>query len=157
MSGSLSVAVRRAVTGGLAAHFQGLSSFNDQAGDREVEVTYRPDRRTKTAQRVYAGSSTFEHDPAGLRPGRNFRDEAGSFELVVLVELPGCDEEEAEERASEIGVACEEWVADRKNNELGIDGLLTLTCRGGRTDSGPTDSGAGALLILNIAWTARLT
>lgn len=158
MTGSLSLPVRKAVVEGLASHFDGLALFNDQADDREVDVDFGYNPRTKASHRVYTARSTFEHEPAGMRTGRVHRDELGTFDLIARVEIIGGSLVEAEERADEIQVVCEEWIADHKNSEtLGLEGLLTLTCRGGTSDHGPIDSGAAALRILTVQWTARLT
>ncbi len=156
MSGSLSVAVRRAVTTGLAAHMSGLAAFNEQANDQEVSVTYAYAPSNKAAQQVYATRSRGEHG-AILKSGRNHRPEEATFDLVVRVRYVGGSLEDADERAFEIGAAVEEWIADRKSNELGIDGLNWLRVESWDADNGTDDSGSASLLIYTVRWNARLT
>lgn len=156
MSGSLSVAVRKAVTAGLAAHFSGLASFSEQADDQEVSVTYAYQPSNKAAQQVYAARSRGEHG-AVLRSGRNHRPEEATFDLIVRVKYVGGSIEEADERAFEIGAAVEEWVADRKSNELGVDGLNWLRVESWEADNNTDDSSSASLLIYTVRWNARLT
>ena len=157
-SSSIGVAVRKAVTDGLAEHLGDLSDFNGAAAaERETAVSfgYQFGRQELTEQ-VYTGKSSAETPPAGMRSGRNTRNETGTFEINVMVRFIGGDSYDAELRAEAIGGALEDWLADRKNNELGVDGLNSLVVTGWRGDYAQVDGGAAALRTYTVRWTARL-
>lgn len=157
MAGSLSVTVRKAVTSGLSAHLSGLPLFGSQADEHEVVVTYGYDSSSVAAEQVYAARSRADTPPASMKSGRNFRNEEGTFDLIVRVKYTGGNLEDSDTRAFEIGTVVEEWIADRKSNELGIDGLNWLVVDGWEADNGADDSGAATLLIYTVRWNARLT
>lgn len=158
MSGSVVVAVKQGVVAGLTAHLAALDDFNGTtAPEHAVEVSYAYPVNTSAAERVFAGRSRAEQPPAALRAGRNHRDEAGVFDLIVLVAAVGGSAGDAEERALEIGAEVEEFIADRKSNELGVAGLQTLRVDGWELVSLFNDRGHLAELTYRVRWTARLT
>ena len=142
---SLVVAVKAAVIDGLAL-----------VVDSSTECTYGYQFGTQAAERVYTGRSGGETPAAAMRAGRNYRNESGTFDLNILVEAPGGGVQDAEERVDEIGVTVEEWIADRKSDELGI-GLTSLRVARWSADYFPSDSGITAVRTYTVAWTARLT
>jgi hypothetical protein len=157
MAGSLLVAVRSGVIDGLANETTGIvSTVNTGGALVEIRYAWRLDESVR--EWVFTSEATFTHDSAAMRSGRNFRDEVGKFNLVVLVAGVDSSQEETSERALVIATACEEWIADRKNNELGISGLQTLTVAGdGRLEEMYADAGHLAIVELPIKYTARLT
>lgn len=158
MAGSISVPVRVAVADGLAGFLGGLPEFNGTIdGTEEVEVTYAYDHTTNASQRVFTRTATAETPPASLRAGRNYKDEAGQFFLVLMAAIPGGSPKEAAERVHVIGVECEEWLGDRKSNELGVAGLQTLTVRGVEDVDLGNDHGHMVERTYRVEWTARIT
>ena len=159
MPGSLSVPVKKAVITGLTDYLAGLTDFNG-AGVVEdlVEVSYAYNFGSTAAQRVYTGRSRAETPPAAQRSGRNHRNESGQFEINVLVQLPGGSTEEADQRASDIGDAIEEWIADRKSGEgMGVAHLNSLYVDRWESDYIGVDRGSAAIRTYTVRWTARLT
>ena len=156
MAGSLSVPVRKAVIAGLRTHLEGLPAFNATAAEDEVAVEYAFGFGQQHRQRIYTGRSSADTGSAGMRAGRNFRNEVGTFALIVRVEMPDTTQEEADTRVDEIGVQVEEWIADRKSDQLGI-GLTSLYVTGWSGDYFGVTNGAGSIRQYNVRWTARLT
>lgn len=154
MAGSLVTVVRRAVTDGFGAHLAALPSFN--TAEQEVLVEYAYTFGTQAAQRVYTGRAQADTPPAAIRSGRNVRHEDGTFEVNVSVQLPGCTPEEADLRVDAIGTELEEWLADRKSDQLGI-GLTSLYVESWIGDYFGIDGGAGAIRTYTVRWNARLT
>ncbi len=158
VTASIGVAVRKAVTDGLADHLGDLSDFNGvAAAERETVVSFAYlFGRQELTEQVYTGRSRADTPPAGMRSGRNTRNEAGDFDLNVMVRFVGGDGYDAELRAETIGGAVEDWLADRKNNELGVDGLNSLVVTGWVADYAQVDGGTAALRTYTVRWTARL-
>lgn len=156
MGGSLGVAVRKAVLDGFRTHLAGLPAFNSTAVENEVEVLYAWDFKRQTRQRVYGGRSAGTTPPAAMRAGRNHRNETATFQVNIRVEIPNATQEEADERLDEIAVQFEEWVADRKSNELGA-GTTSLKVTSWAGDYFAVDSGAGSIRTYTVSWSARLT
>jgi hypothetical protein len=73
-----------------------------------------------------------------------------------MVRFPGGDGYDALVRAHEIAGEIESWFAERRSNELGVDGLQTLLVAGVSDDYAQVDGGTAALAQLPIRWTARL-
>lgn len=157
MAGSRLVAVRSAVIDGLADETTGIVPTVN-TGDSLVEIVFQWREDKSVREWVYTGQARFTHASASMRSGRNFRDEVGRFNLIVLVAGVDMSQEEASERAMVIATAAEEWLADRKNNELGVSGLQSITVDGdGRLDEMYGDTGHLAIVELPIKYTARLT
>ncbi len=150
--------VRKAVIDGLTTHLAGLADFNGQtAPERHTEVSYGYPFGSTATEQVYTGRSRADTPPAALRSGRNHRNENGVFDLTVMVKYVGGDVYEADLRAAAIGGACEDWLAARKSNELGVDGLLSLIVESWDSDYAGLDSGTASLITYKVRWTARLT
>ncbi len=111
MSGSLAVRVRKAVIAGFRTHLDGLPAFNASAAEGEVLVEYAYSFGVQARQRVYTGRTQADTPPAAIRPARNYRNEAGTFEINVLAQIVGGDAAAADERVDEIGTELEEWLA----------------------------------------------
>lgn len=154
MAGSLVTAVRRAVTDGFRDHLATLPGFN--TAENEVLVEYAYTFGAQAAQRVYTGRAQADTPPAAIRSGRNVRHETGTFEVNVSVQLLDATPEQADLRVDEIGTQLEEWLADRKSDQLGI-GLTSLYVESWIGDYFGIDSGAGALRTYTVRWNARLT
>jgi hypothetical protein len=157
VTASIGVAVRKAVTDGLATHFGSLSDFDgNTAPEREVSVSFAYPFGHQSTELVYTGRSRAETPPAGMRSGRNTRNESGEFDLTVMVKFLGGDGYDAELRAEAIGGEIEDWFADRKSNELGVSGLVSLLCGGWSSDYVGVDGGTASLRTYTVRWTARL-
>lgn len=158
MPGSLTVPLRKAVIAGLEAEFAGLPAFNASAGEYEVSVTYAYDfSGARAAQCVYTGRQRADTPPAALRAGRNRREEKARFDLNILVQILDDGAEAADERVDEIGVVCEEWIADRKSGEgLGIAGLNSLKAVSWEADYYPLGSGVASVRTYSVEWVANL-
>lgn len=144
MSGTQALAVRKAVIDAVAA----LPAFS------AVECAVSWNAASEAAERVYTRDSVFDQKPASLRAGRTFRDEAGTFVVVVRVE--GIDKAQAatSQRAIDLGVLIEEWVADNRS----LAGVNSLRAEGrGQLVEAYNDLGTLALLSYTIAYSARLT
>lgn len=154
---SIGVAVRKAVTDGLAEHLAGLSDFNGAgAPEREVVVTFAYAFGSQHTEQVYTGRSRADTPPAGMRSGRQTRKEDATFDLVVMVRFVGGDGYDAELRAEEIGGEIESWFADRKNNELDVDGLINIGITSWVQDYAQIDGGTAALRSYAVTYHARL-
>jgi hypothetical protein len=144
MSATRIVAVRKAV----------VAAITDLAAFAGVEVMYAY-RDKGLREFAYTRDATFEHSARALKAGRNFRDETGRFELVIWIEAPGKSAEDAADRALDLGLAVEEWVADHKQ---GVGGAFTLLVDGaGSVREAVSDTSAFAELVLPIKFNARLT
>lgn len=150
MAGTVAVAVKKAIRDGLRTAL--ATPFPT------VEVSYGWDPNSHSAERVFFTDARFDHDPASLKTGRNFRAEDATLELRVVAMVIGGAHDEAEQRAADIGRVVEEFVADRKSNELGVTGLQWLRMTsGGTLRGGVTDRGSVGELTYRIAYHARLT
>jgi hypothetical protein len=154
MAGSILVAVRKGIIAGLTADVKPALDV----GGHDVNIAYQWKLDDSVREWVYTNKGVASRTPAGLRAGRNFRDEVGRFVLTALVAGPDFSAEEAAERCMVIASAVETWVSDRKNNELGITGLQTLTVDGDLLlDEMFLDTGHLAIAEIPIKFTARLT
>jgi len=148
MAGSILVAVRKELT-------TRLGQLKPLSG---VEVGYAWKGSSKKREKIFTRRGRFTHDVAGMRAGRNFRNETGRFELVILVQGVGRDVGWTSDRAMELGVACEEFIADHKSDELGVLGLQTLIVDGeGEVNEISADRSTWAEIAYPITYTARLT
>lgn len=147
-----------AVVNGLTTMFAGKADFNGTtAAEQRTVVSWGFQFGNKAAEQVYLGTSQADTPPAAIRPGRNFRDEKGSFNLSILVRLPGQDASTTYRRLFAIGREIEDWIGARKSGEgLGVAGLQTLLIASWAADYAGIDSGTGALLTYTVEWTARL-
>lgn len=154
---SIGVAVRKAVIDGLAEHFANDSDFNGAAvAEQKTVVKFGYDFSNLHREHVYLGKSRRETPPAGMRSGRNTRQETGRFDLNVMVRVVAGDAYAAQLRAAAIGAEVESWLADRKNNELDVDGLQTLVVETADDDYRKIDNGTAAFTTYSIRYTSRL-
>lgn len=146
MSGTLIVAARQAVITGVDA----LPAF-----DRVLcSLSYKADSRAR--EMLYTADARFEQEPASLRAGRTHRQETGTFAVVIRIEGIGKDQAYTSDRAVDLGVALEEWVAD--NRIPAGSGLQWLVAKGrGALDERFNDNGTLARLIYTFEYSARLT
>lgn len=163
MAGSVGIALRRATVSGLRDHLAGLADFNGTASRaRKTAVSYAyPFGGTRPNEALYTGRSRALTPSAAMKAGRRFRNEAGEFDLNVLVQIDGMDAESADARAEALGVQIEEWFADRKNGEhaawADVSGLIEVAVAGWEADYVPLDTAVGSIRTYRITWTARLT
>lgn len=149
MAGSIVVSVRRAVVEGL----------RDAINDPKVSVSYgyQGGDDDKRREQVWTDRARSTHEPAALKPGRNFREEVLDFDVVIWVAAVGKPPEDADDRALEIGVVFEEFMADRKHNQLGVTGLQWITVTGFELTNGYGPKGSLSELRYTVRYHARLT
>jgi hypothetical protein len=135
-----------------------VAAVSDLPAFADIPVRYCYDRECVDKREfVVTRDATFEHATTALRSGRNFRNEVGTFELVVWVEKVGGTPQEAAERALDLGQVVEEYVADNKNG-IGGAGDFTLQVDGtGSLSEMASDSSSFAELVYSIKYQARLT
>src|SRR5688500_11130980 len=157
VTASIGVAVRKAVVDGLTTHFAALSDFNgNTAAEQATVVAFGYDFSNLHREHVFTGRSRAETPPAGMRSGRNTRNETGHFDLTVMVRAVADDPYAAEARAEAIGAEIEDWFADRKSNELGVTGLSSLVVESWMGDYSKVDNGTAAIRTYVVRWTSRL-
>lgn len=147
MAGSVVVAAKKSL----------VTLLQARAGLTLVQVAYGyPGDDTVKPERIFMGRSRADHDTAALKAGRRFRDETGTFEVVVQTLLLNKTVEQAEERAVQLGLEVEECVADNKYL-AGVAGLKWAIVSASELNSGHNEHGSVAELILTITYNARLT
>jgi hypothetical protein len=149
VAGSVVVDVRKAVVAGLIAVID----------DPKVSISYGyqgadDDRRR---EQIWTDRVRSTHDVAGLKSGRNFREETLDFDVVLLIAAVGRPPEDADTRALELGLQVEEFLADRKNNELGVTGLQWIRVTGMELINGFGPKGSASELRYTVRYHARLT
>jgi hypothetical protein len=146
-----------AVRAGLVAALADLPEFAD------YEVTYIPLKGSKARARCFTDNARISHSSASMRATKTFRNEEGSFELVLWVEGYGAAADPASltTAVQEVGEAAEDFVATHANwdaDALGTSGLNWLSIEGeGRFSELWTDNGLSVALIYPISYRARLT
>jgi hypothetical protein len=144
MSGTKIVAVRKALVAGLDA----LVAFDN------VLVTYAWKVGAKEREKCFTTRASFTHQPASLRSGRTFRDEEGTFQVVIVVEGVGDSPDTVADRIAALGLAFEEYVADNRT----LAGTNSLTVQGaGELTEMFNDRGSLAELTYTVRYMARLT
>lgn len=159
MAGSVRAALRRALVDGFRDHLADLADFN---GNTRPEwkplVSYGYDFGLDNTERVYPTRVHGDTPPASMKSGRNFRQETGTLDVVVLVKAVGGNYEDADLRAEAISTELEEFIADRKQGEgLGVTGLTTLLVVGYDQMFAGSKNGSLAEVTHKVRWTARLT
>lgn len=159
MTGSRGVALRKAVTDGLAAALGALPEFNgDESAERKVRVGYAFDFSSSEAEQVYTGRSRGTTDPAAILSARQTRDELGQFDLNVRVAFVGAESAyDSDLRVDRICQVVEEWIAARKSGGDLVPGVSEMTVRSWEADYAGIDGGAASLRTLRVHWRARLT
>ena len=144
MTGTRIVAVRQALITGVDA----LPAFDGV----ECSLGWKSD--SEAAERLYTRRPIFNQEPASLRRDRTFRDERGTFEVIIRVEGIDDTQETTSTRAVALGTALEEWVADNRSPA----GVMWLAAKGrGELAELFNDLGTLALLSYTFAYQARLT
>lgn len=147
MAGSVVVALRQAIVAGLQAE-ESLSG---------VQIGYGwPGDDLAEKETVFLNRPRGLHDPASLKSGRTFRNEAGELDLVVRVEKVGGTAEEADDRALAIGALVEEFIADNTDS-LVVTGLLWVRVASWSIANLYNDRGRLTELTYTLQWRARLT
>lgn len=149
MAGSIVVDVRKAVAAGL------VTAVNDDKVS--ISYGYRGSDDDRRREQIWTDRVRSTHDVAGLKSGRNFRDETLEFDIVVLVAAVALPPEDADTRALELGTLVEEFLADRKSNELGVDGLQWIRVVGFELMNGFAPKGSLSELRYTVRYYARLT
>ena len=149
MAGTAIGDVRKHVSASLAA----LAAFDG------VLVTTAWKVGGRHRDRVYTTKAKFRQAPANMRgTARTFRDETGSFEVIVRIEGVGMNPDQTIDRALTLGTAVEEWVADNRNIATDVPGVEWLVADGdGRLQERFSDKGTLVELAYTLAYRARLT
>lgn len=149
MSSTVIVALRQAVITGL----QG------QAGLAGVQVTYGwPGDDLAQRTRVFTNRARADQSPASLRTGRTFRDEAGTFDIVIQVLAVAGDAHDADSTAVGVGLVVEEWIADNRTAVVSsVPGLSWIEANGWELKNLYNDRGSLTELTYTLAYRARLT
>lgn len=145
---SINIPIRVAV-------IEGLSDLAELTADFEVRYSWR--RNWLARGQVFTANSTYESPPAALRSGRNYRDESGTFDIVVRYEAEGFDQA-GTDLACETGLALvQTYLADRKSNELGVTGLQWVREESVTFAGGHTDHSTIAEAIMTVRYAGRRT
>lgn len=155
MAGTLIFDVRQALVTGLA----GLDAFTtkDAKGHRPLTTVGWPTGK-RDREKVYTQRARFSHAPASMRAGRMFRNESGTFELVIWIEGVGESVDWTSARAVQLGTAAEEWIADNRTLGGTLPGLNWLVVEGdGDLTELFNDGGSLCFLTYPIKYDARLT
>lgn len=118
-------------------------------------VSYSWKADTRERNQVFTMRGRGETPPASLRPGKTFRNESGSFEVVVHVHAVGKDQETADEQALAYGAVIEDYFAI--NRTPGITGVNWWVVASYEMDGGPSDRASVSQLIYTVRYDARLT
>lgn len=155
MAGTLILAVRQTLLDGLAE----LPAFTTpSAKGHKPLVTLGFPLGKKDREKVFTARARFAHQPASLRAGRTFRNEQGQFELTVWIEGVGESQEWTTGRATTLGLAVEEYVADNRTLGGAVPGLNAIKVEGeGDLAELFNDRGTLAVLTYPIQYDARLT
>lgn len=154
---TIALDLRKAVIAGVRTDLAAKADYNGTTRPEwKVEVTYGFNFASLAMEQVYLGRVRAETPAHGLRPGRNYRDEMGEFDVNVRVRIPGASVEKAEERLFAISGEVEDWISLRKSNELGVAGLQTLVVARWASDYRGIEKGAAATRTLTLAWRALL-
>lgn len=150
MSGTSSVAVKRAVIAAVAA---GLAGQGENGADVQVAYSWPGERAEREC--VYGGDIEFTQSPMTFAGGgRTKRREVVSVQVHVAVTKPGTDNEETEVRAVEIGEALEHALA---GNPTQSGQALGFTVVAGELMSGFTDEDSISVLSYEVRVESRLT
>lgn len=149
MAASIVVAVRRAVIAGL------VTAVNDS--QVSISYGYQGSDDDRRREQIWTDRVRSTHEPASMKSGRNFRDETLDFDVVVWVAAVGLPPEDADDRAIELGAIVEEFIADRKSNELGVAGLQWIRVAGMELTNGYGPKGSLSELRYTLRYSARLT
>lgn len=148
MSGTKLIEVRQALVDGLRS----LEDFATQ----KATVTLTWDSNSRARVQAFTARGRFTHRPASLRSGPTVRNEDGTFELFVQVELPGGSADETLTLAGDLGVAAEEWISEHRST-LGVAGVNWFQVEGeGEVDSLYRDGSTLSYARYSIAYNARL-
>ncbi len=146
-----------AVRAGLIAALAALPEFAD------YETTYIPMKGSKARKRCFTDRARMNHSPASMRATKTFRNEEGTFDLVLYIEGLGGEADPAtlSDSLHDVGTAAEDFIATHANwdgDALGTSGLNWLQVEGeGGFAEGWTDKGLAVSLTYPIAYRARLT
>lgn len=150
MPASIVVAVRKAVVAGLTTALAGESSVS-------VSYGWLGGDETRRREQIYTNRVRGTHEPAALKAGRNFRNEQMDFDLCLFVADPTKAPEDVDTRVMELAVVVEEYLADRKSNELGVTGLNWIHVTGFELENRLMTTGAASLAVWKVSYNARLT
>lgn len=149
MASSVLVAVRKAVADGLETAID----------DSSVLCSYAYEGHKDDSRRVqvFTRGGSAAHAVAALKSGRNFRDESMDFDVIVLVKGVSQDADVTDTQAMVLGEIVEEFIADRKNNELDVPGLQWIKVS--RFDLSNLFNANGTIteLTYTLTYQARLT
>lgn len=153
MAGTNAKRAKKALLDGLRLVFAGTPTTH------EVTVTYGYRGHEHFRELVHATRAFGQQSyPVSMGGADEFpRDEQLTVKLHIMVNVPGGDQEEAEDRATEIGAVVETWIAataelpDFEAGEITSVGITAVDL-----DSDADDDGAIAVLTYDVGVDTRL-
>lgn len=153
MARSVILEVRRALVTGIT---QALADSDTDFSGVSVTYAWEGAKDDSRREQVFTNNARATHDPAALKAGRNFRNEDMTFDVVVLVIGVGLPPDETDARALDIGEVVEEFIADRKSNELGVTGLNWIRVADFASQNLTHPDGSISELTYSVTYSARL-
>lgn len=153
MSGTNTYRAKKALLDGIEA-LLGAEPTTD-----EVKVTYAYRGHEHERELVHGGRAFGSQSyPVSSGIGEFPRDEDLTIKLYVVIDLPGCDQEEVELRAVAIGTRIETWIATTASLPGFDPGEVTSVGIGAiDLDSDADDDGALATLEYDVTISTRIS
>jgi len=155
MAGTNIVAARKA----LIAALQGMTGQGAPLGNAVVDYSYVGKHHDGTREYIFGGSSDGSTSLSAMQGGgRVKREETPDWTLSIYITTPGeSTTEVADERAVELGVVVEDYLAANMQLDGTVTGLLKAIVTGWSLTSWPDDSGCSAVLAYNLQFHSYLT
>lgn len=146
-----------AVRTGLIDALEPIVTATSSMGLVVVEFQYRLGDG-EPAESIWTQNARYEASSAAMRAGKNYLDEVGRFDVCIKSDRPATNPKDAAKRADDLATVVTDAIGERKNNELGITGLQTLTVDGqGSVAETRGDNTTVAWFTIPVRYTARLT
>ena len=127
----------------------------DAETDVRVSYAYEPARNDR--EKIFTDRPRASTPPAAIRSGRNAREESGEFDVIVIVAGVNESPEWCDQRAQDLGGYVEDYLADHKSNEMGVDGLSWIRADSWELTNLAADRGSLTELKITVRYNARLT
>lgn len=138
-----------------------MAALAEATGFENVECSYAYKKgRKDPRESAWTNNGRVTHTPASLRPSKTFRNEVGTFDVVILVRGIGDAQETTSARALALGVIVEDFIATHVNwaNEAIDAEIDTLTVEGDAVLAEAfNDHGTLAEWSIPVRYLARLT
>lgn len=136
-----------------------LALLRARAGLAEVQVERADPVGKRKKDLIYLGDVRGRQEIASIRAGRKSRNETYELEVVCYAEVRGRNvaTSDAEDRVFALFAEVQDQVADDPQLGLVEDGVAWTTVQDFSLDSGPTDTGANAVIAVSLEVKARLS